>query len=154
MYGLGITASEVSACGSSQALYYVDPFCWSDSFAAWQTALAQQNAVMTIPAPAVPGPPTQAQLDTCAAAADPGTCAAALAQSLSDASVTGTQAILMDWATGIPSTTGTLGTTPFCGTGSTQWISGLDNCTLLEIAAAIAGVLLVINLSGAKRNRF
>jgi hypothetical protein len=42
---------------------------------------------------------------------------------------------------------------PFCGTGSVQWISGVDNCTVLEMAGAALGLMLVIGLLKGGRRR-
>ena len=102
-------------------------------------------------APSVPTAPTQAQLDAVANASDPGTAAAALAQSLSDQAVTETQANINASVQSLPDYTTTLA--PFCGEGSTQWIAGLDNCTLLEFAAVALGVLLLLGFVNNRGRR-
>lgn len=41
--------------------------------------------------------------------------------------------------------------TPFCGSGSTQWISGVDNCVVLSLGAV--AFLAFATLSGGRRRR-
>jgi hypothetical protein len=43
--------------------------------------------------------------------------------------------------------------TPFCGAGSKQWVTGIDNCTVLEIGAVGVGILVLLLSSGSKRGR-
>ena len=47
---------------------------------------------------------------------------------------------------------GTPTPTPFCGTGSVQWITGIDNCILLT-GGALAAVLLLVSISKRGRRR-
>jgi hypothetical protein len=47
---------------------------------------------------------------------------------------------------------GTPNPTPFCGTGSVQWITGIDNCVLL-IGGAVVGGILLASLSNSRRRR-
>lgn len=53
-----------------------------------------------------------------------------------------------------PAGTGsTTPTIPFCGTGSKQWVKGVDNCTVLEVGAVGVGVLILLMSSGSSRRR-
>jgi len=89
-------------------------------------------------APAVPNAPTQAQLTACQNSADPATCANDLVQTLTNQAVTETQTAI---DTAVGNTPSSPDSVPFCGDGSTQWISGIDNCTLLEwVALGVAGL--------------
>jgi hypothetical protein len=130
----------------------------------WLMSSAQLTAC-TISTPSVVPAPTQAQTDACAAAADPGACAAALVQTLTNQAVTDTQAnnnaavaatpnnpyvqpvpsFILDPAGDLP------GDTAWCGPNSTSWIPGIDNCTLLEIGAAvIVGLIVLGAVKGAR----
>jgi hypothetical protein len=77
-----------------------------------------------------PDAPTQAQLDTVAASPDPGSAAQDLVDQLAATALTNTQAAITA-ANPPPAPI----SPPFCGTGSTQWISGIDNCVLLGVSA-------------------
>jgi hypothetical protein len=114
---------------------------------------AQLAACTGLAAPAVPGVPTQAQLDSVGASSDPGTAAATLAQSLSDQAVATTQAANQAAVAATPDTPYSvpLSTVPFCGDGSVQWITGIDNCTLLEILAAGAGLIWLFSEMKGRR---
>jgi hypothetical protein len=94
------------------------------------------TATLNLPT-AGPDAPTQAQLDTVAASDDPGAAAQSLADTLAETALTNTQAAINAANPPPPS-----GPAPFCGTGSTQWIAGIDNCVLLIGGAAVSIFLL------------
>jgi hypothetical protein len=133
------TDANAQIC-SNDFEYATTPGCWAYSLASWdQLASADVNTAATITMPPAPPAATQAQIDTCTAAADPGTCAAALVQSLSNDQVSAAQAAINANAQTAPPVSPA--PTPFCGTGSDQWISGIDNCVLLGVSAV--GILFV-----------
>ena len=138
-----LTPNNIAIC--SNTLYYgVVGDCWDYSFSAWQQAAELGANLNTITvAPTTPAAPSQAQLDACSdpslTADQASACASSLSQSLSNAALAQTQANINAAAQDAPP----VGTdTPFCGTGSNQWISGIDNCVLLGLVAV--GVLVVV----------
>jgi len=114
----------------------IDCDSWSNIFNA--TCWGFGTTGLNVTAPAVAPAPTQAQLDTVAASSDPGTSASALVQNLTNAAVTQTQA---NNAAANP--------VSFCGPGSNQWISGIDNCVL--IAGIVVGWVVLNSMSGRRR---
>jgi hypothetical protein len=138
-----LTPNNIAVC-SNTAYYALVGDCWDYSFSAWQQAAelgANVTAIMVPPTPVAP--PSQAQLDTCSdpslTADQASACASSLAQSLANAALAQTQANINAAAQGAPPVGSD---TPFCGTGSNQWISGIDNCVLLGLVAI--GVLVVV----------
>lgn len=141
--------------------YYQPGSWWCNNMPSWLMT-GNQLAVCTAGTPVVPSAPTQAQLAAVANSADPGTAASVLAQTLSNQAVTDSQAAN---AAAVAATAGspypTLGlpsvpgvTTPFCGDGSIQMISGIDNCTLLIGAGlTVLGVFAFAEISAAKGRR-
>ena len=138
-----LTPNNIAAC-SNYAYYAITTDCWDYAYSAWQQAAelgANLNAITV--APTTPAAPSQAQFDACSdpslTADQASACASSLSQSLSNAALTQTQANINTAAQNAPP----VGTdTPFCGTGSNQWISGIDNCVLLGVVAI--GVLVLV----------
>jgi hypothetical protein len=137
--GAGITVD------CNQTLPYIlNSGCWQYSPATWaQLNSFSANAAAVMVPPAVPPAPTQTQLDTCAdpslSSADAAACANALVSSLAAQAETQTQANINAAAQTAPPVSQP--SPPFCGDGSTQWISGVDNCVLLA-GGAVAIFLL------------
>jgi hypothetical protein len=143
---------------SVMSQWLLAPACWSDSALGWQQ-LASQN--LTLPAASVPLPPTDAQIEAVQASSDPGAAADALAQSLSNQAVLSTDASVN--ATVIPTYADSLILNPFsglnlpglfptfCGAGSVQLVTGIDNCTLaLLTVGGIAGLIGLVAFMGRR----
>jgi hypothetical protein len=144
MYGLGVIGGPNAVPGS----WYCN---WMPN---WLLSPAEQTSCAVGLAPvAVPPVPTQAQLDAVAAASDPGAAAAALTQQLSNQAVTQTQANTQAAVDASPSNIYLTfpAPAPFCGDGSSQWVSGIDNCTLLEVVGAVVVGLIILGSMKAGR---
>ena len=134
--GLGDASSSWCIGLAANGLAYLDSSC---------------TAALSVPAPATVPPPTQAQLDAVSASPNPGVAANQLVQTLANEAVTQSQANIATVNDVAPYVLPTPPTpaAPLCGTGSTQWVSGIDNCVLLGIGGA--GFLLLILMSSRGR---
>jgi len=136
--------------------YYQAGSWFCNNFPTWAMT-DNQATVCQIGQAAVVTAPTTAQVNACATAADPTACANNLVQSITNQAVTQTQANVQAAVNATPDNpyygldVPTIA--PFCGAGSTQWITGIDNCTLLEIAAAGIVGLIVLGAIGAAKGR-
>jgi hypothetical protein len=145
------TGAGITVDCSQMSSWILNSGCWQYSPSTWaQLSSFAANETATLVPPAVPTAPSTAQVNACATADDPTACANALIQSLTNTAVSQTQANINAAAQTAPPVSDPT-TPPFCGEGSTQWISGIDNCTLLEIVGAI--VVGAIVLGSLKGNR-
>jgi hypothetical protein len=148
-------------------LPYYEPGSWFCNYMpTWVMTSGQQTACIVGSSPAAVTPPptasqlaaTQAAIDQCAPGDDAcvQNAANALTQQLTNQAVTQTQQNTQSAVEATDTTSGAVNllansglpgiSTPFCGAGSNQLISGLDNCTLLEIAGAVIGVIVLLSL--------
>jgi hypothetical protein len=147
MLGLGDAGTSTSA-----ATYY-QPGSWFCDLSDIFMTSAQAMVCAGMSAPAVPNVPTQAQLDAVSTSSDPSAAASALVQSLTNDATTETQQQIQAGVNAVPDSPYSVpvSVTPFCGSGSTQWISGIDNCVLLAGGAiGVLGLMALIESSGAK----
>ena len=117
---------------------------------AWPISIRVARRRSLFPRP-LPFASTQAQLDAVSASPNPGVAANQLVQTLANEAVTQSQANIATVNDVAPYVLPTPPTpaAPLCGTGSTQWVSGIDNCVLLGIGGA--GFLLLILMSSRGR---
>lgn len=133
-------------CDFAHPLNIFNAACWGYG------SLYGPTAALNVTAPAPPAVTTEAQLDEVQASDDPTAAANALIQSLINQGILQTQANNAAANPPPPApapAAAAAAAAAFCGTGSTQWISGLDNCTLLLGAGAV--VLGIFLLGALKR---
>ncbi len=173
--GTTIFCAKDTDCSSGWQ-YALNPACWApdSSGVVWTLGMWQQAAQMqaALPAPTPYAAPTPAALAAAAAVAnDPNAtdaqvqaAAAKVSQDISNAALAQTQANINASVQSLPDYTDTgviwdyLPKPPnlfpaICGPNSVPWFTGMDNCTVLEIAGAVVGGIILLGIIGAAKGR-